>query len=63
MATPAFMNMGCFSYMVAMATVTRFLLKITANIIDKIWYYAETDKFHINTSALALGWVKYYMHD
>ena len=27
--------------MVAMATVTRFLLKITENLIDKICYYAS----------------------
>ena len=36
-----FMNMGCLSYTVAMATFTRFLLKITANLIDKICYYAS----------------------
>ena len=36
-----FINMGCLSNMVAMATLTRFLLKITANLIDKICYYAS----------------------
>ena len=36
-----FMNMGCFSDMVAMATVERFLFKITANLLDKICYYAS----------------------
>ena len=35
------MNMGCLSIMVAMPTFTRFLLKITANLIDKICYYAS----------------------
>ena len=35
------MTLGCFIYMVAIATVTRFLLKITANLIDKICYYAS----------------------
>ena len=36
-----FMNMGCLSNTVTMATFTRFLLKITANLIDKICYYAS----------------------
>ena len=36
-----FMNMGCLSNTVAMATFTRVLLKITATLIDKICYYAS----------------------
>ena len=36
-----FMNMGCLSNTVAMATFMRFLLKIIANFIDKICYYAS----------------------
>ena len=36
-----FMNMGCFSNMVSMATVRRILLNITANLIDKMCYYAS----------------------
>ena len=36
-----FMNMGCLSYTVAMATFTTFFLKITAHLIDKIRYYAS----------------------
>ena len=36
-----FMNMGCLSNKVAMATFTRFSLKITANLINKICYYAS----------------------
>ena len=35
------MNTECLSYTVAMATFTRFLLKITANLIDKVCYYAS----------------------
>ena len=35
------MNMGCLSTVVAMATFMRFLLKITANLIGKICYYAS----------------------
>ena len=36
-----FMNMGCFSITVAMATFTRFLLRITANLLDTICYYTS----------------------
>ena len=36
-----FVNMGCFSKMVAMATDTQFLPKTTAFLIDKICYYAS----------------------
>ena len=46
-----FMDMGCLSNIVAMATVTRlffFQKKITANLIDKICYYAS----HMNESSL-----------
>ena len=42
------MNIGCLSNMVAMVTVTRFLFKITANLIDKICYYAS----HMNEPSL-----------
>ena len=31
-----FMNMGCLSNTVVMATITRYLLEITAHLIDKI---------------------------
>ena len=36
-----FITVGCLSNTVAMATFTRLLLKITANIIDKICYCAS----------------------
>ena len=36
-----FMNIEYLSNVVAMATLTRFLLEITANLIDKICYYAS----------------------
>ena len=36
-----FMSIGCLSNTVAMVTVTRFLRKIIANLIDKICYYAS----------------------
>ena len=36
-----FVNMGCHSNTVAMAVVLQFLLRITANLIDKICYYAS----------------------
>ena len=49
MATPVFYEHGCLSNTVAMATVTRYFLKqITANLIDKICYYAS----HMNESSL-----------
>ena len=35
------MNMGWLSNTVSMATFTRFLLKITEQLIDKICYYAS----------------------
>ena len=35
------MNMVCLSNTVAMATFTRLLLKIIANLIDKICYYVS----------------------
>ena len=41
-----FMNMGCLSNTVAMATFTRFLFRITANLLDKICYYASRMKEH-----------------
>ena len=43
-----FMNIGSHSNTGAMATIARFLLKITANLIDKICYYA----LHINEPSL-----------
>ena len=43
-----FMNTGCLSNKVAMVTFTRFLLRITANLIDKIWYYVS----HMNELSL-----------
>ena len=44
-----FMNMVCLSNTVAMATFTRFLLKIIANLIDNICYYASRmDELSLN---------------
>ena len=34
-------NMECLSNTVAMVSFTRFLLKITTNLVDKICYYAS----------------------
>ena len=46
-----FMNMVCLSNTVAMATLTRFLLKIIAKLIDKICYYASRmDELSLNYS-------------
>ena len=36
-----FMNMECLSNTVAMATFMSFLLKISANLIDKLCYYVS----------------------
>ena len=36
-----FMNMECLSDTVTMAAFTRFLLKLTASLIDNICYYAS----------------------
>ena len=43
-----FINMGCFSNTVAMATFMRFLLKISAILIDKTCHYA----LHMNEHCL-----------
>ena len=48
MATPAFYKYGFLNNTVAKATVTRFSLRITANLIYKICYYAS----HMNESSL-----------
>ena len=46
-----FMNMVCLSNTVTMATFTRFLLKIIANLIDKICYYVSVmDEPSLNDS-------------
>ena len=45
-----FMNTGCLSNKIAMVTVTRFLLRITANLIDKIWYVSHMNKPSLNDS-------------
>ena len=46
-----FMNMMYLSYTVAMATFTRFLLKIIANLIDEICFYASRmDALSLNDS-------------
>ena len=46
-----FMNMVCLSNMAAMATVTRFSLKMIADLIDKICYYvSRMDEPSLNDS-------------
>ena len=42
------MDTGCLNNKVAKVTFTRFLLNITANLIDKICYYAS----HMNEPSL-----------
>ena len=39
-------NMVCLSNTIAVATIARFLLKITANLIDKMCYYASHTNEH-----------------
>ena len=52
-----FMNMWCLSNIAAMATFTRILHKIIANLVDKICYYASRMNYPSLNGSLKLQYL------